>query len=123
MLLDQVKMRVEGDVDTTSSVELKVVIEKGVRIKNSRVRGPAIIGNQTLIEDSYIGPFTSIAANCVIKGVEIEQSIVMDECEIVEAGARISDSLLGKNVVIRKNKTLPKTIQIMAGDSSMIIIP
>lgn len=123
MVLDQVKMRVEGEVDTTSSVELKVVIEKGVRIKNSRVRGPAIIGNQTLIEDSYIGPFTSIAANCVIKGVEIEQSIVMDECEIVEAGARISDSLLGKNVVIRKNKTLPKTIQIMAGDGSMIIIP
>lgn len=123
LVLDQVDMRVEGEIDAASSIELKVVIEKGCKIKNSRIRGPAIIGSETIIEDSYIGPFTSIARHCVIRGVELEQSIVMDECEIIDAGARISDSLIGKNVVIRKNESLPRTIQIMAGDSSMIIIP
>lgn len=123
MVLDQVDMRIEGEIDEKSSVELKVIVEKGVRIINSRIRGPAIIGSNSVIEDSYIGPFTAISTNCVVKGVEIEQSIVMDECEITDAGARISDSLLGKNVIIRKTEGLPKTMQIMAGDSSMIIIP
>ncbi len=123
MVLDQLEMRVEGEIDGNSTVELKVVVEKGARIVNSRIRGPAIIGRDSVIEDSYIGPFTAIAASCMVKGVEIEQSIIMDECEIVDAGARISDSLLGKNVIIRKTAGLPKTMQIMAGDSSMIIIP
>lgn len=123
MVLDRFETCIEGAVDEKSSVELKVVVDKGTKIINSRIRGPAIIGSNSVIEDSYVGPFTAIAANCMIKGVEIEQSIVMDECKITDAGARISDSLIGKNVIIRKTEGLPKTIQIMAGDSSMIIIP
>ena len=34
---------------------------------NSTVRGPAIIGEHAVIVNSYVGPFTSIAAHCEIR--------------------------------------------------------
>ncbi|RMG57244.1 MAG: glucose-1-phosphate thymidylyltransferase [Deltaproteobacteria bacterium] len=123
LVLDQLEERVEGEVDEFSAVEFKVVIEKGAKVVRSRIRGPAIIGSGTLIEDSYIGPFTSIASGCTIRGVELEHSIIMDECEIINTGARISDSLLGKNVRVVKGERVPRTISIMAGDSSFITLP
>ena len=123
MVLDQIEERCDGDVDDESLIEFKVVVEIGAKVFNCRIRGPAIIGASSVIRDSYIGPFTSIGANCHIRGVELEQSIVMDGCEITDAGVRISDSLLGKNVKMSKTDRLPKTIQIMAADNSMIVIP
>jgi glucose-1-phosphate thymidylyltransferase len=123
LVLDQVKTSIAGDVDGKTVVESKVVIEEGAKISSSKIRGPAVIGKNTVIENSYIGPYTSIARGCVIRGVELEHSIVMDDCEIVDTGARISDSLLGRNVRILKSGKLPKTINIMAGDSSLIVIP
>ncbi|MEP6988398.1 MAG: glucose-1-phosphate thymidylyltransferase, partial [Chloroflexota bacterium] len=42
-----------------SQVDRRVTVEKGAKIINSVVRGPTIIGENTIIENSYIGPFTS----------------------------------------------------------------
>jgi len=123
LILDQFETLVEGDVDGSSSLENKVIVNKGVKIVSSHVRGPAIIGEDTLIENSYIGPFTAIGENCRIHGVELEHSIVMEGCEIYDTGIRISDSLLGRKVKIGNTTSFPKTIQIMAGDGSMILIP
>ncbi len=123
LILDQFVTRVEGDVDGSSSLGNKVVVKKGAKIVGSHVRGPAIIGEDTIIENSYIGPFTSIGENCRIHGVELEHSIVMEGCEIGDTGMRISDSLLGRKVKIGNTGSFPKTIQIMAGDGSMILIP
>ena len=41
------------------------------------VRGPAIIGAGTLVERSYVGPFTAIAEDCVITDSEVEHSVVL----------------------------------------------
>ena len=54
---------VQGDVDELSSITPSVEVEPGAQIRNSIVRGPAIIGRGAIVEDSYIGPFTSIGAN------------------------------------------------------------
>jgi len=40
--------------------------------------GPAIIGSGTLIEEAYVGPFTSIYHDCTIRRSEIEHSIVLE---------------------------------------------
>jgi NDP-sugar pyrophosphorylase family protein len=53
--------KVEGEVDAKSSIDGRVVIEAGAKIVNSTVRGPAIIGAGTIVEDSYVGPYSSIA--------------------------------------------------------------
>src|SRR5262249_40558447 len=59
IILDTVMPRTDGTVEH-SEIHGKVVVETGARIAHSTVRGPAIIGKNALIENAYIGPFTSI---------------------------------------------------------------
>ena len=53
------------------------------RSSTRTVRGPAIIGAGTRIDDSYVGPFTAIAAGCEIIDSEIEHSVVLERSRIV----------------------------------------
>ena len=66
---------------------------------SSIVRGPAIIGAGTRLVDSYVGPFTSIGADCEIVDAEIEHSVVLERSRIVGVH-RIHDSLLGRDVEV-----------------------
>ncbi len=120
MILYDLGERIEGEVDRESKIEFRVIIESGARIIRSRIRGPAIIGKDTVIEDSYIGPFTSIAENCLIKGAEIEHSIVMAESKIENLPKRLSDSLVGRNAVIKCSKKKPEALRLIIGDSSEV---
>src|SRR5262250_2758154 len=72
----------------------RMVIEAGAQVSGSRIVGPAIIGAGTRIRSSYVGPFTSVAADCVISGSEIEYSIVMSSASI-HGVRRIEASLIG----------------------------
>ncbi len=109
-----------GNVDDTSRINGQVVIEQGVVVKNSIIRGPAIIGEKSEIADSYIGPFTSIQNNCKIIHTEIENSIVLEKSEIVEVGGRIDESLIGREVKIFKCPSKPSVYRFMVGDKSEI---
>ena len=74
LVLDTIEHRVDGHVDDQSRVERRVVIEEGVQLIRSVVRGPAIIGARTRLVDTYVGPYTSIAADCELIDTEIENS-------------------------------------------------
>ena len=84
------------------------------------VRGPAIIGEGTRIVNSYIGPFTSIYHHCTISDAEIEHSIVLENCRIVDIGTRIEDSLIGRNVEITRSMDKPKAYKLVLGDHSKV---
>ncbi|MFB0526407.1 MAG: glucose-1-phosphate thymidylyltransferase, partial [bacterium] len=58
ILLDDLKTHVKGKVDKESELFGKVRIEKGAEIRKSVIRGPVIIGENSRIVNSYIGPFT-----------------------------------------------------------------
>lgn len=113
---------IKGEIDSCSEIVGKVIIEKGVKIVKSSIRGPVIIGKNTLIKNSYIGPFTSIYYGCKIKHSEIEYSIVLENCEIIDVDFRIERSLLGREVKIYKNKHKPNTRTFILGDQSIIEI-
>lgn len=72
LILENITTQVEGSVDAASKINGKVIIEKDVIVRNSTIRGPAIIGEKTEIVDSYIGPFTSVQRGCKIIQTEIE---------------------------------------------------
>ena len=120
MILETVSGSNQGKVDGTSRINGQVVIEKGVVVKNSIIRGPAIIGKNSEIFDSYIGPFTSIQNDCKIIHTEIEHSIVLEKSEIVEVGSRIDQSLVGREVKIFKCPPKPSVYRFMVGDKSEI---
>jgi len=120
LVLESIERRIEGEVDDKSMIDGRVVIEKNAVIKESVVRGPAIIGEGCRIEEAYIGPFTSICSRTSIIGSEIEHSIVMEDSVIDRVGPRIEDSLIGKNVSIIKDDEKPTAYRMMLGDNSQV---
>lgn len=122
LILEGITGSVEGKVDGASRINGQVIIEKGVSVQNSLIRGPAIIGADTEIIDSYIGPFTSIQKKCRIVKTEIEHSIVLEGSEIVDIGSRIDDSLIGRSVRIYKCPPKPSVYRFTVGDQSEIAI-
>jgi glucose-1-phosphate thymidylyltransferase len=120
LILETISGNNQGDVDNASKISGEVVIEKGVVVQNSIIRGPAIIGANSEILDSYIGPFTSIQNDCKIIHTEIEHSIVLERSEIIEVGSRIDESLIGREVKIYKCPPRPSVFRFMVGDKSEI---
>ena len=68
-ILETLPPRQEGEVDERSRVYDPVILEPGVRVVNSVLRGPLIIGEETEIVDSYVGPYTSIDRRCRVEGL------------------------------------------------------
>jgi glucose-1-phosphate thymidylyltransferase len=124
LILDTIEERIEGDVDDASTIQFRVIIEKGVEIRDSLIRGPAIVGANSRIRNAYVGPFTSIHSNCLIENVEIQHSIVCENCVITdqptERTFRIEDSLIGRNVEISRTTQKPKAHRLLLGDSSKV---
>ncbi len=124
MVLDSFDVEVvnRGKIDSSSDVQFKVVIEEDAEVKNSTIRGPAIIGKRTKVINSYIGPFTSIHDDVWIENCEIEHSIVLSGSRIVNIPGRIIDSLVGKNVSISTEEKSPKAHRFLLGDHSKVVI-
>ena len=122
LILESIDGQNLGKVDERSKINGQVVLEKDVQVKRSIIRGPSIIGEGTRIEDSYIGPFSSIQKNCRIINAEIECSIVMENSEICDIGHRIDESLIGREVTITKCPPKPSVYRFMVGDKSKIEI-
>ncbi|MGB2845362.1 MAG: glucose-1-phosphate thymidylyltransferase [Candidatus Aminicenantaceae bacterium] len=120
LILESIETKIQGKVDEASKINGQVIIEEGVIVQNSKIRGPAIIGAETEIIDSYIGPFTSIQERCKIIQTEIENSIVLEGSEIRDVGSRIDDSLIGRDVKIYKCLPRPSVYRFMVGDKSEI---
>ncbi|OQX96117.1 glucose-1-phosphate thymidylyltransferase [candidate division KSB1 bacterium 4572_119] len=120
LVLEHMKPRIEGNVNDKSHIAGNVTIEEGAKIINSNIRGPVIIGKNTIIEDSYIGPFTSIQNDCHIRNSEIEFSILLNQCKVLDIGIRIESSLLGTGVEIIKSEDKPSTHRFFIGDQSLV---
>jgi len=120
LILDVMEAHNEGSVEGDSQIIGRVTLEKGAQIVNSTVRGPAIIGERTRIENSYVGPYTSIYHDCVIAGSEVEHSIILENSRIMDIGQRIEDSLIGRNVEISKSHIKPRAYRMVVGDFSKV---
>ena len=120
-VLESIEPLVLGSVDADSQLIGRVVVEQGAVIERSTVRGPAIIGRDSVLRDSYVGPFTSIYFGCLLEDTEIEHSIVLEQSTIRGVG-RIEDSLIGKQVEVSPSAALPRAHRLMLGDHSRVSI-
>ena len=120
LILDDIKRDVR--VKTQAKIIGRVIIEEGTDIDgNTVIKGPAIIGKNCRIRNAYIGPYTSIGDNCIIENTEIEDSIILEGCEIRNAG-RILESLIGRGVKIIKRDNYPMGRKLVVGDNSQLIL-
>ena len=119
LVLEVIGKKNEGTVEN-SVLEGRVVLEQGARVINSKIRGPAIIGKRTIVENAFVGPYTAIHHDCVIRNCEIEHSIVLENSRLEELHTRVADSLIGRNVTITRAEGPTKTIRLMLGDFSQV---
>ncbi len=117
LMLDTIEPQIHGEVDECSQIFGRVRIGTRSRIINSTLRGPIVIGEGVHIQNSYIGPYTSISNHVTVKSTEIENSIVLEESWI-QSKRRIDQSLIGKFVKIVNSEMKPKAMRLVLGDHS-----
>ena len=89
--------------------------------ENSTILGPCYIGPNAIINNSYIGPFTSIGTNCNINDADIEDSILMDGTKIdLNSSATIRNSVIGPNGNVTVGKDPKKVIRLILGRDSSV---
>ena len=121
IVLGRLERRVDGDVDEATDVIGAVVIEPGTTVRRSLIRGPAVIGAGTVIEEAYVGPFTSIGPGCALTRTEVDYSVVLERCTVTDI-PRIEGSLLGRDVSIARRERRPAAYRFLLGDHSQIEI-
>ena len=121
LVLEGLEPALRGEVDGSSELIGRVVVEEGAHVSGSRIVGPVIIGAGSKVTDSYIGPFTSIEQNCDIADSEIEYSIVFHGASI-HGVRRIEASLIGHDVEVTKAPKSPKAHRLILGDHSKVQI-
>ena len=119
LVLDMLESSSAGSVDDASVLEGIVVIEEGAEVVNSTLRGPVIIGEGVRVVDSSIGPYASIYFDCEIVDSTIVNSVILEQSRIT--GIRdIADSLVGKQVEVRRSQREPHATRLMVGDHSVV---
>ncbi|MEU8261691.1 glucose-1-phosphate thymidylyltransferase [Micromonospora sp. NPDC048999] len=121
-VLDGLRPAVRGQVDRESMLHGQVVVEDGARVLRSRVDGPVIIGAGTVVEDSWIGPGTSVGRDCVIHNSGIQESLLLDGAQIT--GVRgAGESLIGRRASIRRIAANTVAHRLMLGDDTTVEVP
>lgn len=121
LVLDEIESSDRG-ICEESKIEGRVVLEEGAVIRRSLVRGPVVIGSDAVIEDSYIGPYTSLGDRVEVRRSEIEHSIVLADSVVEDLPSRMEASLLGRRVKVTRSEGPARTLKMLVGDRSEIEI-
>jgi len=119
LVLEMLETTIEGSVDAATKMSGIVVVEEGATVRNSTLEGPCIVGRNSVIENSHIGPFTSIYFECEISDSTITNSIVLEESSISNVRS-LTGSLIGKEVKV--TGVDEESHHLMVGDHSVIVI-
>ena len=85
-----------------SKIEGRVTIQENSKLVNSTIRGPSVIGRDCVIENSFIGPYTSIGNGTKIVDSSIEYSVILDYAHITGMD-RLEERLIGKKAKVTQN--------------------
>lgn len=121
-MLDDLKTEIKGILESEGSIQGRVMIGRGTRVaKNAIIRGPVVIGDNCTIESGvYIGPYTSIGDNVRVRKGELENCIIMNNCEIA-IGSRIVDSIIGsESRILDIPHASPKGYRFLLGERSQV---
>ena len=121
IILSRLEPYFHGQKENDVTIKGKVMVGKNTKIKNgSTIEGPVIIGENCLINGvSYIGPNTSIGNNSILHDCTIDNSIIMDGCNI-DCKISITNSIVSYNSKITSSQQ-KKAIFILGEDTTIIL--
>jgi glucose-1-phosphate thymidylyltransferase len=119
LVLDNIDDKREGLI-TNTEISGNLKSGKNVKIINSKIDGPVIIGANSIIENAHISPHTAIGKRCEIINSKIGYSIIMSNSKIRNVTDKITNSLLGNDVQIIGNHKDQSSHRFILGDQSRI---
>ena len=119
VLDEMIHSDVKGKVAAGSKVIGRVYVEEGSYIENSTVRGPVVIGRDTILRNAFVGPYTSIGNDCRVEDTSLEFCVILDGSQIIGI-ERLEESLVGKKSVITKGDGPHRALRVHIGDDSEV---
>jgi glucose-1-phosphate thymidylyltransferase len=119
LILDTLQTKLDGDL-VDSQVQGRVSVGQGTTLERCRVVGPVCIGENAVLRDAYIGPYSSVGDGCEIDHAEIEHSILLEHSKVLHLDHRLEGSLIGRNVEIGRSNSKPRAYRMLVGDNSKI---
>ncbi|HCT78969.1 MAG TPA: glucose-1-phosphate thymidylyltransferase [Micromonosporaceae bacterium] len=98
-VLDGLRSSIAGEFDRSTQFSGPVVLEAGAKVTRSRIVGPAIIGAGSVVEDSYVGPHTTVGRDCVLRQTSIDYSILLSGAKIHQVRA-VYGSIIGRSAIV-----------------------
>lgn len=122
VLGEYLKYQIDGTVDEASTLSGNVSVGEGSVVINSKITGPVAIGKNCRLDNATIGPFTSIGEGSEIKNSQLENSVLLEACQIVGIEGKVEHSLLGKGCKIARTGTSHLSHQFLLADHSEILV-
>src|SRR3989338_1414011 len=106
-----------GAVDPGTQIIGKVRVGIGSRVaKGVKIVGPVIIAENCILENCEVGPYVTVGQGTEIKQAKINNSIILENCEI-NCDIKITGSLIGKGVkIIKKHHQAAEGHRMVVGD-------
>ncbi|MFC1849168.1 glucose-1-phosphate thymidylyltransferase [candidate division CSSED10-310 bacterium] len=120
IVLDELlKTDIRGSYCEESKITGRVVLPEDSEVINSYIRGPVILGHGVRIEDSFVGPFSSIGNKTRIIGSSVEHVVLLENCQ-VNGISRLEDSIMGRNAIVRKINNIRRAVSLIVSDDSIV---
>lgn len=121
LILHGIESDLQGNIDADAVLQGKVRIGAGSRIgAGVKIRGPVTIGNDCVLQNCYVGPYTSIGDRVSITDAEVEHSIIMNDVTI-KTDKRIVESILGERCTVGSvSDSFPSGHKLVIGDQTTV---
>jgi len=118
LVLDKIERQIYEKPLNSFTADGRVQIGNSM-IYDSRIIGPVVIGDNCLIRNAFIGPYTSIGNSCVVENTEIQNSVLLGN-NIVRDIPRMSESLVGRGARVVRSSEKPAALKLMVSDQSVV---
>jgi glucose-1-phosphate thymidylyltransferase len=124
MLLDSLPSprTTDGSEHESNEINGRVSIDPSASISGSIIYGPVAIDREAVIEDCFIGPYTAIGAGAVLRGVELDNSMVLAGAEVSHPGSRVEGSIIGERCRVTRSFELPRGLHLHLANGSSVKI-
>ena len=123
MVLDDLPVpAVDGNFPDDNEIHGRVAISPRAHVSNSRLCGPVVIDDDAVVEDSFVGPYTAIGRGAVVRGTELDNTMVLPSAEVVHPGLRIEASIIGERASVSRSYELPKGLHLRLAAGSQVTL-